>query len=167
MNRVFEAFKVLADKKQEVTDRDLESLMAEEKRVTLEPGTYTLDQVQFSGGDHDMATATARVIGPGEQVYSDAATGNGPVDAVCKAIQRATGIPAAKLVDFNVQSVTEGLDSIGEVIIRVEQEGKIFTGRGADTDIIVASGKAYLSAVNRLIAQEGFGDIPAPLTTPD
>ena len=167
MNRVFEAFKVLADKKQEVTDRDLESLMAEEKRVTLEPVTYTLDQVQFSGGDHDMATATARVIGPGEQVYSDAATGNGPVDAVCKAIQRATGIPAAKLVDFNVQSVTEGLDSIGEVIIRVEQEGKIFTGRGADTDIIVASGKAYLSAVNRLIAQEGFGDIPAPLTTPD
>ena len=166
MNRVFEAFKVLADKKQEVTDRDLESLMAEEKRVTLEPVTYTLDQVQFSGGDHDMATATARVIGPGEQVYSDAATGNGPVDAVCKAIQRATGIPAAKLVDFNVQSVTEGLDSIGEVIIRVEQEGKIFTGRGADTDIIVASGKAYLSAVNRLIAQEGFGDIPAPLTTP-
>ena len=85
----------------------------------------------------------------------------------CKAIQRATGIPAAKLMDFNVQSVTEGLDSIGEVIIRVEQEGKIFTGRGADTDIIVASAKAYLSAVNRLIAQEGFGDVPVPHTTPD
>ncbi len=71
------------------------------------------------------------------------------------------------MVDFNVQSVTEGLDSIGEVVIRVEQEGKIFPGRGADTDIIVASGKAYLSAVNRLIAQEGFGDVQAPLTTPD
>ncbi len=93
MNRVFEAFKVLADKKPEVTDRDLESLMAEEQRVTLEPVTYTLDQVQFSGGDRDIATATVRVIGPGEQVFSDAATGNGPVDAVCKAIQRATGIP--------------------------------------------------------------------------
>ena len=167
MNRVFEAFKVLADKKPEVTDRDLESLMAEEQRVTLEPVTYTLDQVQFSGGDRDIATATVRVIGPGEQVFSDAATGNGPVDAVCKAIQRATGIPPATLVDFNVQSVTEGLDSIGEVVIRVEQEGKIFPGRGADTDIIVASGKAYLSAVNRLIAQEGFGDVQAPLTTPD
>ena len=167
LNPIFEAFKVLADKKQEVTDRDLETLMAEENRVNAEPVTYRLDHVQFSGGDHDIATATVRVVGPGEQVYSDAATGNGPVDSVCKAIQRATGIPAATLVDFNVQSVTEGLDSIGEVILRVEQEGKIFTGRGADTDIIVASAKAYVSAVNRLIAQEGFGGIPAPLATPD
>ena len=166
LDQVFEAFKLLADKKQEVTDRDLEALMAEEKRVATEPVTYTLDQIQFSGGDHDIATATVRVTGPGEQVYSDAATGNGPVDAVCKAIQRATGLPA-KLVDFNVHSVTEGLDSLGEVVVRVESDGKVFTGRGASTDIIVASAKAYLSAVNRLIAQEGLGVIPAPLTTPD
>ena len=166
LDAVFEAFKLLADKKQEVTDRDLEALMAEEKRVAAEPVTYTLDQVQFSGGDHDIATATVRVIGPGEQVYSDAATGNGPVDAVCKAIQRATGVPT-RLVDFNVHSVTEGLDSIGEVVIRVEQDGNIFTGRSASTDIIVASAKAYLSALNRLIVQEGLGNIPVPLTTPD
>ena len=164
--RVFEAFKVLADRKQEVTDRDLESLMAEEKRVATEPVTYILDQVQFSGGDHDIATATVRVIGPGEQAYSDASTGNGPVDAVCKAIQRATGM-SAELVDFSVHSVTESLDSIGEVVIRVEQDGQIYTGRGASTDIIIASAKAYLSAVNRLIAQEGLGTIVAPLTTPD
>ena len=164
--RVFEAFKVLADRKQEVTDRDLESLMAEEKRVATEPVTYILDQVQFSGGDHDIATATVRVIGPGEQAYSDASTGNGPVDAVCKAIQRATGM-SAELVDFSVHSVTESLDSIGEVVIRVEQDGQIYTGRGASTDIIIASAKAYLSAVNRLIAQEGQGTIGAPLTTPD
>ena len=166
LDQAFEAFKMLADKKQEVTDRDLEALMAEEKRVATEPITYTLDHVQFSGGDHDIATATVRVIGPGQQVYSDAATGNGPVDAVCKAIQRATGVPG-KLADFNVHSVTEGLDSIGEVVIRVEQDGKIFTGRGSSTDIIVASAKAYLSASNRLIAQEGLGALPAPLTTPD
>ena len=166
LDQVFEAFKVLADKKQEVTDRDLEALMAEEKRVATEPITYTLDHVQFSGGDHDIATATVRVIGPGEQVYSDAATGNGPVDAVCKAIQRTAGV-SARLVDFNVHSVTEGLDSIGEVVIRVEQDGKIYMGRGASTDIIIASAKAYLSAVNRLIAQEDLGNIPDPLTTPD
>jgi 2-isopropylmalate synthase len=166
LDRVFGSFKILADSKQEVTDRDLESLMAEEKRVSMEPITYALDHVQFSGGDHDIATATVRVIGPGEQVYSDAATGNGPVDAVCKAIERATGV-TAKLDDFNVHSVTEGLDSIGEVVIRIEQDGHIFTGRGASTDIIVASAKAYLSAVNRLIAQEGIGDIPAPGKTPD
>ena len=167
LDQVFEAFKVLADKKQEVTDLDLEALMAEEKRVATEPITYTLDQVQFSGGDHDIATATVRITGPGQQVYSDAATGNGPVDSVCKAIQRATGV-STKLVDFNVHSVTEGLDSIGEVVIRVEQDGRIYTGRGASTDIIVASAKAYVSAVNRLIAQEGVGGgVPAPLTTPD
>ena len=166
LDRVFEAFKVLADKKQEVTDRDLEALMAEEKRVATEPVTYNLDHVQFSGGDRDMATASVRVTGPGDQVYSDAATGNGPVDAVCKAIERATGV-SAQLVDFNVHSVTEGLDSIGEVVIRVEQDGKIFTGRGASTDIIVASAKAYLAAVNRLIVQEGFGHVPTALTTPD
>ena len=166
LDNVFDAFKVLADKKQDVTDRDLESLMAEEKRVAAEPITYTLDHVQFSGGDHDIATATVRVLGPGQQVYSDAATGNGPVDAVCKAIQRATGVNI-NLVDFNIHAVTEGLDSIGEVVIRVEQEGKTHTGRGASTDIIVASAKAYLSGVNRLIAQEGLGEIAAPFATPD
>ena len=167
LNQAFEEFKVLADKKHEVNDRDLEALMAEGKRVASEPITYVLDHVQFSGGDHDIATATVRVIGPGEQVYSDAATGNGPVDAICKAVQRATGI-SAELVDFNVHSVTEGQDSIGEVVIRVEQDGKILMGRGASTDVIVASAKAYLSAVNRLIAQEGLGNtVPAPLTTPD
>ena len=166
LDHVFEAFKVLADKKQEVTDRDLEALMAEEKRVAIEPIIYSLDQVQFSGGDHDIATATVRVIGPEQQVYSDAATGNGPVDAVCKAIQRATGVPAT-LVDFNVRSVTEGLDSLGEVAVRVEQDGKVFMGRAASTDIIVASAKAYLSAVNRMIGQEGIGEMPVPLSTPD
>ena len=166
LDNVFDAFKVLADKKQEVTDRDLESLMAEEQRVAAEPITYTLDHVQFSGGDHDIATATVRVVGPGQQVYSDAAIGNGPVDAVCKAIQRATGM-TIDLVDFNIHAVSEGLDSIGEVVIRVEQEGKTYTGRGASTDIIVASAKAYLSGVNRLIAQEGLGEIAAPFATPD
>ena len=166
LDRVFEAFKLLADLKSEVTDRDLESLMAEEKRVATEPITYALDQIQFSGGDHDIATATVRVTGPAEKTYSDAATGNGPVDAVCKAIERATGIQA-KLADFNVRSVTEGLDSIGEVVVRVEQNGELYVGRGASTDIIVASAKAYLSAVNRMIAQEGLAAATAPLTTPD
>ena len=166
LDGAFEAFKLLADKKHEVTDRDLESLMAEEKRVSSEPITYTLDQIQFSGGDHDIATATVRILGPNAEVYSDAATGNGPVDAVCKAIERATGV-GAKLADFNVRSVTEGLDSIGEVMVRVDQDGKVFTGRGASTDIIVASAKAYVSALNRLISQEGLGGVLEPLTTPD
>ena len=163
---VFESFKVLADKKREVNDRDLETLMAEEIRLTrTEPTTYALDQVRFSGGDKDIATASVRVLGPDGTVHSNTATGNGPVDAVCKAIAQATAIPN-KLVDFTVQSVTEGLDSQGEVTIRVEKDGRVYLGRGASTDIVVAAAKAYISALNRLLAQEGLPGTPAPLTTP-
>ena len=74
---------------------------------------------------------------------------------------------SAKLVDFNVQSVTEGIDSMGTVTIRVEKDGRMYTGRGASTDIVVASAKAYLSAVNRLLASDETSNIPAIGTTPD
>ena len=150
MAKVFESFKELADKKREVTDRDLEILMDEENRTATEPISYTLDHVQFSGGDQDIATATVRLIGPDQKSVTDASTGNGPVDAVCNAIDRVIGCEC-ELVDFKVQAVTEGMDSIGSVTIRIENAGKVYTGRGADTDIIVASGKAYLSAVNRIL----------------
>ena len=73
---------------------------------------------------------------------------------MCNAIDRAIHVPA-KLVDFNVQSVTEGIDSLGQVSVRVQREGRIYMGRGTDTDIVVASAKAYVSALNRLLAQEG------------
>jgi 2-isopropylmalate synthase len=166
LNKVFESFKTLADKKREVTDRDLEILMDEEKREASEPITYTLEHVQFTSGDHDIPTATVRLMGPDQKVTTDASTGNGPVDAVCNAIDRVVGCQC-KLVDFNVQSVTEGIDSMGTVTMRVENNGKIYTGRGADTDIIVASGKAYLSAVNRMLAADEDADIPAAGSTPD
>ena len=85
VSRVFESFKVLADRKREVTDRDLEILMDEESREATEPISYTLDQVQFSGGDHGIATATVRLIDPEGIPTTDAATGNGPVNAICNA----------------------------------------------------------------------------------
>jgi 2-isopropylmalate synthase len=163
---VFESFKVLADKKREVTDRDLEILMDEEKRIATEPISYTLDHVQFTSGDHDIPTATVRLIGPNEQAVTDASTGNGPVDAVCNAIDRVVG-SSARLVDFNVHSVTEGIDSMGTVTIRIEKDGQVYTGRGASTDIIVASAKAYLSAVNRMLAADESSSVPAVGTTPD
>ena len=166
LNKVFESFKDLADKKREISDRDLEILMDEEKREASEPITYSLEHVQFTSGDHDIPTATVRLIGPDQTVITDASTGNGPVDAVCNAIERVVGCQC-RLVDFNVQSVTEGIDSMGSVTMRVESNGKIYTGRGADTDIIVASGKAYLSAVNRMLAADEDADIPAAGTTPD
>jgi 2-isopropylmalate synthase len=148
-NRAFAAFKELADKKKEVTDRDIESLIAEELRTVSE--VYHLDRVQISCGDRGIPTAAVRLIGPEGKAFADAALGTGPVDAVYKAINRIVGVPN-ELTEFAVKSVTEGIDAIGEVLIRIESDGITYTGRGADTDIIVASAKAYMNALNRLLA---------------
>jgi len=149
LNHAFESFKELADKKKEITDRDIESLIAEELRTITE--VYHLDHVEVSCGDHSLPTATVRLISPDGQSLADAALGTGPVDAVYKAINRIVGIPN-KLTEFTVKSVTEGIDAIGEVLIRIESGGITYTGRGAATDIIVASAKAYMNALNRLLA---------------
>ena len=145
----FQSFKELADKKREVTDRDIESVIAEELRTVSE--VYHLDHVEVSCGNHNIPTATVRLINPGGQAVADAALGTGPVDAVYEAINRIVKVPN-KLTEFTVKSVTEGIDAIGEVLIRIESDGASYTGRGADTDIIVASAKAYMNALNRLLA---------------
>jgi 2-isopropylmalate synthase len=147
--RAFAAFKDLADKKREVTDKDIESIVAEEKRTVSE--TYHLDRLQVTCGDRGIPTAAVRLIGPDGAALADAALGTGPVDAVYKAINRLVGVPNV-LTEFSVNSVTEGIDAIGEVLIRIESDGITYTGRGADTDIIVASGKAYTNALNRLLS---------------
>jgi 2-isopropylmalate synthase len=149
LDRAFSAFKELADKKKEVTNRDLESLVAEEMRTMSE--AYHLEQVQVSCGDKSVPTATVKLIAPDGRVLADAALGMGPVDAVYQAINRLVGVPN-KLIEFSVTSITEGIDAIGEVTIRIESEGRVYTGRGAATDIIVASAKAYMNALNRLLA---------------
>jgi 2-isopropylmalate synthase len=149
LNRAFVAFKELADKKKEVTDLDIESLVAQEMRTVSE--TYHLDHVEVSCGDHSIPTATVRLIGPGGQVYADAALGSGPVDAVYKAINRIIGVPN-KLTEFTISSVTAGIDAMGDVLIRIESDGITYTGRGSATDIIVASARAYMNALNRLLA---------------
>ena len=152
LNRAFQGFKDLADKKREITDRDIESLIAEEMRTITE--VYHMDHVEISCGDHSLPTATVRLIGPDGESLADAALGTGPVDAIYKAINRIVGIPN-KLTEFTVKSVTEGINAIGEVLIRIESEGVTYTGRGASTDIIVASAKAYMNALNRLLAVKG------------
>ena len=151
--RAFAAFKDLADKKKEITDRDLESLIAEDKRQAILEA-YHLEQVQVSCGDKSIPTATVRLVDAGGKVLADAALGTGPVDAVYKAINRLVGVPNT-LTEFTVKSVTGGIDAIGEVLIRIESGGVSYTGRGADTDIIVASAKAYINALNRLLADKG------------
>jgi len=148
-NRIFWAFKQLADKKKEITDRDIESLVAEEQRTISE--VYHLDRLQVSCGDRGIPTASVVLISPDGQVLADAALGSGPVDATFKAIDKIVGVPNV-LAEFSIKSITEGIDAIGEVLVRIESDGITYTGRGADTDIIVASAKAYINALNRLLA---------------
>ncbi len=163
METVYQAFKELADKKREVTDRDLVALMGERRKTVEE--VYTLEHVQVTCGDREMPTATVRLQDPTGQVFTDAATGTGPVDAVYKAINRIVQVPN-QLTEFSVNSVTEGIDAVGQVSIRIEQEGRSYNGRGADTDIIVASAKAYMNALNRLLAMGDTRKSPEAAVTP-
>ncbi len=148
-SRAFAAFKELADKKRNVTDKDIESIVAEEQRTISE--VYHLDRLQVTCGDRGIPTASVKLVAPEGEIKADAAIGTGPVDAVCKAIDKIVAVPCT-LTEFTVKSITEGIDAIGEVLIRVESEGLTYTGRGADTDIIVASAKAYINALNRLLS---------------
>jgi 2-isopropylmalate synthase len=152
LNRAFAAFKELADKKKNITDRDIESLVAEEQRTISEE--YHLKRIQVTCGDQGVPTAAVILVLPDGKTKEDAALGTGPVDAVYKAINRIVGVPNS-LTEFTVKSITEGIDAIGEVLIRIESDGVTYTGRGADTDIIVSSAKAYINALNRLIAARG------------
>ncbi|MCL6431910.1 MAG: 2-isopropylmalate synthase, partial [Anaerolineae bacterium] len=147
---VYQRFLAIADKKKTVSDRDLEAIVADQARIMSLDG-YALELVQVSCGNHSMPTATVRLRTPEGTVKADAALGAGPVDAVYQAINRVIGVPN-ELIEFSIKAVTEGLDAIGEVTIRIRSDGQVFTGRGADTDIIVASAKAYMNALNRLIA---------------
>jgi 2-isopropylmalate synthase len=150
LNGIFDEFKSLADRKKEVTDQDLEILMSNNRRIADVPSIYKMEHVQVSTGDQGMPTATVQLIGPNGDLFIDAATGTGPIDAVYMAINRIVGVEN-KLTEFRVDSVTEGIDAIGDVTIRIEKNGKSFVGRGSDTDIIVASAKAYMNALNRAI----------------
>ena len=151
--QAFEGFKLLADKKREITDRDLEALMSDQRRAITEDNSFTMEHIQVSCGDHEIPTATVKLTGPDGFTTTDAATGTGPVDAIYKAINRIVQVPNT-LSEFTVKSITEGIDAIGEVTIRIQKNGGVYVGRGSDTDILVASAKAYLNALNRLLAME-------------
>ena len=154
LNAAFEAFKGLADRKREVTDADLESMMSSQRRTADVPSIYGLEHVQVSSGNHEVPTATVSLTAPDGTLTTDAATGTGPVDAIYKAINRIVQVPNV-LTEFRVDAVTEGIDAIGDVTIRIERDGNVYVGRGSDTDIMVASAKAYMNALNRLLAIEG------------
>jgi 2-isopropylmalate synthase len=168
LDRAFERFKELADKKKVITDADLEALVADQIYQPRE--IYALDGMQVTCGTMGMPTATVRLRGPDGAFQVHAAIGTGPVDAAYKAIDEIVQAPT-NLLEFSIRAITEGIDAIGEVTVRLEsREGtgaertsaqnggprpRTYGGHGADTDIIVASAKAYLSALNKLLVATG------------
>lgn len=147
LDRAFERFKSLADKKHEISDDDLDALVAEEVREAS--AVYALEYIKTSSGTKETPTATVR-LRRNKQLIEQTAEGDGQVDAACKAIGEATGIQAS-LVAYNVSSITGGLDAQGDVTIQLEIEGKSVLGRGVSTDIIEASARAYLNAINKYL----------------
>jgi 2-isopropylmalate synthase len=146
LNKAFERFKALADLKKEVFDEDLEAIVVDEVMRTSEQ--YKLTHITVSCGSCSVATATVQMEIDGKLVRT-AELGDGPVDATYKAIKKLTKTKA-KLLQYNVGSVTGGTDAQGEVSVRMSEGDKTVTGRGSSTDIIEASAKAYIHALNRL-----------------
>jgi 2-isopropylmalate synthase len=145
----FERFKLLCDKKKNIYDADLEAIVEDQ----LNAGTpeWELDTLQVSSGNKSVPTATV-CLKRGEEKVTDAAIGDGPIAALTKAIDRITGI-SAKLLDYQVHSVTDGEEAQGEVDVKIEIDGVTIHGRGVSTDIIEASAKAYLNALCRASAR--------------
>jgi len=161
----FRRFKELADKKKIVTDADIEALIADE--IYQPPTIWELEHIQVSCGDHSMPTASVAMIGPDGERYQDAALGTGPVDAVYQAINRIVGV-TNRLTEFSINAVTEGIDAVAETTVRIQPDNedayvvnpqtnrpmfRTYSGHGASTDIVVASARAYLSALNKLLAE--------------
>jgi 2-isopropylmalate synthase len=162
LNQVFGRFKDLCDKKKVVSDPDIEAIVNDEVYQPQE--LWRLLHVQISCGSGLRPTATVTLRGPDGMTREDAALGSGPVDAVYRAINRITQVPNV-LTEFSIKAVTEGIDAVGEVTIRIEPStasagngdflrgprGRTYSGHGADTDILVASARAYVSALNKML----------------
>ncbi len=177
MAQTFTRFKDLADKKKTITDADLEALVSDEIYQPRE--IFSLDGLQVACGTIGLPTATVRLTGPDGELHVQAAIGTGPVDAAYKAIDEIVQAPNT-LLEFSIRAITEGIDALGEVTVRLQaengslprrtspQSGRAyrftFGGHGADTDIIVASAKAYLSAINKLLAASGRYGRPEKVT---
>jgi 2-isopropylmalate synthase len=148
LNRAFARFKDLADRKISLNDQDLEAIVSEEVGTGKED-VLVLEAIQVGGGTLLSPSATVR-LRRGEELIEESALGDGMIDAACGAIQRAAGVEA-RLISFNVSSVTGGSDALGDVVVQLEVDGRRVTGRGVATDVVEASARAYLAAINRAL----------------
>ena len=149
LNAAFTRFKELADRKVQLTEADLEAIVAEELGGGVAQAMFVLESLEVTGGTVGTPRASVVLTRGGEKVEA-AADGDGMIAAACQAIRDATGVDG-KLTDFNVSSVTGGIDALGDVIIQVECEGVKVSGRGLSTDVVEASARAFLNATNKLI----------------
>ena len=154
---IFARFKEIGDKKKFVYDDDLVTLV--EGHITEVPETWSLDYLSVTSGSQTVPTATVRMkrggakAGEGE-LLQDASIGDGPVDAVLKAMDRLTKTPG-RLMDYSLRAVSQGKDALGEVTVKVDfNDGNLVVGKGASTDIIEASARAYLNAINRHLTEQ-------------
>ena len=147
VKEAFTKFKELTDKKKEVFDEDIEALIEDE--VLLNEEGYKLEYFHISSGYNISSISNVKLSFEGK-VFEEASCGDGPVDAIFKSIERATGIEI-NLKDYSIKSITGGKDALGEVQVKIEKENKLFSGRGISTDIIEASAKAYINAINKMI----------------
>jgi 2-isopropylmalate synthase len=174
LDKAFARFKELADRKKVIVDADLEALIADEFYRPRD--VYFLDGLQVTCGTMGMPTATVRLKGPDGKIHLQASMGSGPVDAAYKAIDHIVKVDNT-LLEFNVHAITEGIDALGEVTVRILPKDdkkqtmdaqteipytRVFGGHGADSDIIVASAKAYINALNKLIVAQTEGLNPTP-----
>jgi 2-isopropylmalate synthase len=141
----FDKFKELADRKKEVADMDLRALVELDKFDI--PAEYVFDSFVINSGNKMTATAVVKLIHNGE-VLEEAATGDGPVDAAFNAVEKCVDM-SFRLEDYIVHSVTGGKDAQGEVVVKLEKDGKRSRGRGLSTDVVEASARAYVDAINR------------------
>ena len=169
LDKAFARFKELADRKKVITDLDLEAIIADEFYRPRD--IFALDGLQVACGTMGLPTATIRLRGPDGKIHTHASIGTGPVDATYKAIDAIVKTPAT-LLEFNIHAITEGIDALGEVTVRVQSKvgvqtmdaqkeityTRVYGGHGADSDIIVASAKAYLAALNKLIVAQMESD---------
>ncbi|BBB90859.1 MAG TPA: 2-isopropylmalate synthase [Methylomusa anaerophila] len=155
INSLFVKFKDLADRKKMVFDRDIEALVAE--KTIEKPEWFQLIYHHVASGNQTVATSSVR-LQSNHGISEAASCGGGPIDATFKAVEQAVGF-AVDLKDYQIKAVTAGEDALGEATVWIERDGKIFTGRGLSTDVIEASAKAYLNAINRMLAVCGHPEV--------
>jgi 2-isopropylmalate synthase len=164
MQKLFEAFKILADRKKEVYDADIEALAEAQIHRGPQSAMWTLEAFTSNAGTGAIPTSGVCLWRADGTIVREAAMGDGPVDALFKCIDRITGIEVS-LRDYRVRSITTGEDALGEAQVEVEYQGKMLSGRGVSTDILEASAQAYLQVINRIAARQSLDERIRPTDT--